>query len=340
MDKISVCIPTYQSAHTLRRAIDSALNQRGCDVQVVIGDNASTDNTAEVAVAHEPERIDYFRHRLNVGYPANVNSCLDRATSDYVFILCADDFLIHDGVLLELLQELKDGPYVAAHLPFQLYQERDIDCVPSGRPFSPLPVGPSTPQQVISAFTDGNGCFGWGWLFRRSLVSQDGLRFETDHDMAPDTMFWLSLSMKGSIVEARSRQPGYAFVMHADSLGGRIFNERALKVYEQLVTFESRLFERLRRELPAVAAAVAGKQFRYTVCEFAGLTQKAFSQGNLSRKDALGLLMHALRAHPRAAMTRRFVSNFVFVLLPRALRERILAARHAAASPTSASSTA
>jgi len=331
MPRISVCIPTYESAGTLGRAIASALAQTGCDIEIIIGDNASTDHTASVVKAFDAGRIVYFRHVTNIGYPANVNTCLERASGDYIFILCADDFLTHDGVIAELLGELQAAPHaVASHVPFQLHQQRDGQCLPAGRPFSPLAPGVLAPRDVLASFTEGHGCFGWGWLFRRELVSLQGLRFEVDHDMAPDTMFWLTISMKGPVAEARSGRPGYAFVMHDDSLGGRIFNERALKVYEQLLTFERRLFDRLRQELPEVARELAGRQYRYSACEFAGLVQKGFSEGRLTRDKALGLLGHAARRHPRAALNARFLRNLVFILLPGALRRRILAARRAA----------
>lgn len=327
MDKITVCIPTYQSAATLQRAIESVLLQRDCEVEIIVGDNASTDDTHAMVSAIASQRISYFRHASNIGYPANVNSCLERANADYIFILCADDFLIHELVLAELLAELKGGDFIAAHVPFRIYQQRAGECAPSGPSFSPLPAGRCTPDVVFSAFTTGRGCFGWGWLFRRSVIADGGLRFETDHDMAPDTMFWLCLCMMGAVAEARSRAPGYAFVMHENSLGGRIFQERALEVYEQLVTFERRLFQRLGVALPEVARSVAHRQFRYSASEFSGLTQKAFSEGRISRVSALGLLSYALRAHPRAALTPRFLRNLVFILLPRAVRARVLAAR-------------
>jgi glycosyltransferase involved in cell wall biosynthesis len=338
MPKISVCIPTYESAGTLGRAIRSAFSQNNCDIEVVIGDNASTDSTERVVKEFDASRVVYFRHSTNIGYPANVNSCLERASGDYIFILCADDFLTHDGVFAELLAELQAAPQaVASHVPFQLYQQGKDQCLPTGRPFSPLAPGVLTPRQVFASFTEGRGCFGWGWLFRRDLVSHHGLRFEIDHDMAPDTMFWLTVSMKGPIAEARSGRPGYAFVMHDDSLGGRIFNERALKVYEQLLTFERRLFERLRQELPEVALELSSRQYRYSTCEFAGLVQKGFREGRLTRGKALKLLGQSARRHPRAALNLRFARNLVFILLPEVLRRIILAARRTAdASPLNA----
>lgn len=328
MDRISVCIPTYQSAETLKRAIDSALAQRGCQVEIIVGDNASTDETERIVAAIASPHVHYFRHAENIGYPANVNSCLERASAEQVFILCADDFLIHDNVLAELLTGLKGEDVVAAHLPFQLYQERAEGCFPAGQSFSPLPPGRCTSETVMSCFTDGRGCFGWCWLFRRSVVTESGLRFETDHDMAPDTMFWLSLCMQGPIAELASG-PGYAFVMHENSLGGRLFEERALEVYEQLVTFERRLFVRLGEVLPAVKQRVAHKQFRYSASEFSGVTQKAFSEGRISRDNALGLLWSSFAAHPRAAMSVRFMRNAVFIVLPASVRIWVLAMRRA-----------
>jgi glycosyltransferase involved in cell wall biosynthesis len=337
MVKISVCIPTYESAGTLNRAIRSALNQTGCHIEVVIADNASTDTTESVVKAFDSSQVVYFRHASNIGYPANVNSCLDRATGDYIFILCADDFLMHDGVIAEMLWELQAAPQaIASHVPFQTHQQGAEHCLPLGRPFSPLASGIHAPREVLTAFTEGRGCFGWGWLFRRDLVCEQGLRFEIDHDMAPDTMFWLSLSMKGPVAVTRSGRPGYAFVMHDDSLGGRIFNERALEVYEQLLTFERRLFERLRLEMPDVAQELSGRQYRYSACEFAGLVQKGFREGRLIRRKALDLLWHVACRHPQAALNMRYARNLVFILLPEVLRLWIHAARRTADARASA----
>ena len=328
MPRISVCIPTYESELTLGRAIESVLNQAGVDVEMIIGDNASKDNTRIVVEAFDADCIRYFRHDTNIGYPANVNSCLKRASGEFVFILCADDFLIHDGVLTELLSELKANPHaVASHLPFQLYQQAGETCSVIGHPFSPLKPGVHTTRSVFGSFTEGKGCFGWGWLFRRDLIERHNLRFEIDHDMAPDTMFWLTISMTGLIVEVTSNRAGYAFVMHKDNLGGRLFNKHALEVYEQLVTFEKRVFERLRRQVPEVADELSHRQYRYSACEFSGLVQKAVIEKRLRKIQAINLLGHAANRHPRAAINMRFVRNLIFIMLPSLIQRSVLLMR-------------
>ena len=65
MPKVSVIIPTYNRAHYLQRAIDSVLNQTFQDFEIIIVDDASTDETPKVVEVFHDWRIRYFRHETN-----------------------------------------------------------------------------------------------------------------------------------------------------------------------------------------------------------------------------------------------------------------------------------
>ena len=93
MPRVSICIPTYNSARYLGAAVESALAQEYDDYEVVVCDNASTDGTQDLLSRYDDPRLRNVRYEELVGQAANWNRCLDLAAGDYVVLLHADDIL-------------------------------------------------------------------------------------------------------------------------------------------------------------------------------------------------------------------------------------------------------
>jgi glycosyltransferase involved in cell wall biosynthesis len=89
--KVSVCIPTYNRAEHLPAALNSVLQQCMHNFEVVIYDDASTDDTAKIIEQYPYERLRYFRQPANVGIARNRNSCLAAARGKYIAWLDSDD---------------------------------------------------------------------------------------------------------------------------------------------------------------------------------------------------------------------------------------------------------
>jgi glycosyltransferase involved in cell wall biosynthesis len=109
--KISVCIPTYNHGRFLPDAVGSVLAQTFRDFELIIVDNASTDDTPELGrkFAESDPRIGYIANRSNVGMLNNFNLCLKHASGEYIKILCADD-LLEPTCLEKLLHGFESRP--------------------------------------------------------------------------------------------------------------------------------------------------------------------------------------------------------------------------------------
>lgn len=140
MALVSVCIPTYNSAHYLGYAIESVLKQQFRDFELVICDDASTDNTPEVCRRYDDLRIRYLCTTGKSGQAGIFNRCVDEARGDYVILLHADDVLMEQYLAraIELLESDKNVGMVhctvrhigpdGSPLSFQqLYQDNRID---------------------------------------------------------------------------------------------------------------------------------------------------------------------------------------------------------------------
>lgn len=92
--RVTVVVPCYNYARYLRSSVGSALAQDGVDVNVVIVDDASTDDSAEVAeeLAKDP-RVRLVRHTRNQGHVETSNEALGYASGKYLVKLDADDLL-------------------------------------------------------------------------------------------------------------------------------------------------------------------------------------------------------------------------------------------------------
>ncbi len=63
--KVSVIIPTYNRAHMITKAIDSVLAQTFQDLEIIVVDNYSVDNTESVVKSYKDKRIRYFKNQNN-----------------------------------------------------------------------------------------------------------------------------------------------------------------------------------------------------------------------------------------------------------------------------------
>lgn len=117
---LSFAMPTYQHGHTLPHALDSILSApRGAEVEIVVSNNASTDETAAVLdryvarypnlrAEHQPE---------NVTFDENLARAMDRCTGRFIWTMSSDDALF-DGALervLAILESAEADPIVVGN---------------------------------------------------------------------------------------------------------------------------------------------------------------------------------------------------------------------------------
>jgi glycosyltransferase involved in cell wall biosynthesis len=88
---VSVILPTYNRAHLLPRAILSILNQTYQNFELIIVDDASTDETPRVVKAFDDPRIRYIRHEHNKGASAARNTGIEASRGTYIAFQDSDD---------------------------------------------------------------------------------------------------------------------------------------------------------------------------------------------------------------------------------------------------------
>jgi len=114
---LSICIPTFNRAHLLRKSLQKVtVEVAGLDgrVEVVISDNASTDDTRSLVQGFlKKAPIRYVCNERNIGVAANVCRVVEAATGDYCWIM-GDDDLLAPGAVAEVLKLLTAHPDLPA----------------------------------------------------------------------------------------------------------------------------------------------------------------------------------------------------------------------------------
>lgn len=108
--KLSICIPTYNRASFIGETLENIVSQASDQVEIVIMDGASTDNTA--SVVHEfQERfpnIRYYCGQKNMGVDADLAKAISLAQGEYCWLMSSDDLLTNGAIDL-ILAEIEGG---------------------------------------------------------------------------------------------------------------------------------------------------------------------------------------------------------------------------------------
>lgn len=91
--KISLTIPTFNRADLLEQTLQSIIAQTSKPHQVIVVDNASTDNTQQVVKKYQKHNIKYHRNKKNLGMVGNYNQCIKLATGSHISFLHSDDLI-------------------------------------------------------------------------------------------------------------------------------------------------------------------------------------------------------------------------------------------------------
>ena len=111
---ISVIMATFNHAEYVRQAIASVLKQRGVELEFLIADDGSTDNTREVVESIVDPRIRFFPYQDNRGACAVTNELIARSKGQFIALINSDDYWCDEDKLAYQLQILLGNPQLGA----------------------------------------------------------------------------------------------------------------------------------------------------------------------------------------------------------------------------------
>lgn len=196
---VSVCLPTYNYGAFLAGAVQSVLDQTYTDFELLVYDDASTDDSVEVMRRFEDdERVSFVRHEKNQGLFANFNLSIEQARGRYVKYLCADDWLDR-RFLAETV------PLLDAHADLVMAATAnwlvDVNGELIGEQRAPFGDGPHVgARTVVEELARWGNVVGMptNTLIRRDALTAVG-GFDAGYAPASDVHLWLKLLARGDM---------------------------------------------------------------------------------------------------------------------------------------------
>lgn len=177
--QVTIAIPTYNRAELLRASLRSALDQTYQDFEVLVLDNASTDNTEAVVKSFRDRRLKYVRNATNIGLFRNWNRAIELNRSPYLVIFQDDDELLPDFIS-ESVAALERNP--TAGFSFTLAGGIDLNSEPVALPGEYPRDGLIAGTDYLYAIVNGaNWVIHASTVLMRSAVLDEVGPFDTPH---------------------------------------------------------------------------------------------------------------------------------------------------------------
>ena len=186
LGRVSVIVPVYNAEGVVSRGVDSILAQGYPDFELILVDDGSTDNSGAICdnYAQQDGRVKAF-HQENAGVSAARNAGLKVAQGEWVTFVDSDDIVL-DGFLESLVMAVnRDERIDLAYCGYAIVE--GSTSIKTYR--SATYIGKDQLHDVLSSTNLLYRCSPWAKLFRRSIITDNGLQFDENLTISEDRLF-------------------------------------------------------------------------------------------------------------------------------------------------------
>lgn len=223
--KVSIVLPTYNGSKYIRQSIDSCLNQTYKNIELIIVDDCSIDETPEIIKSYKDERIKYIRHEKNMGLPHALNTGFTEAIGEYLTWTSDDNYYTDDAIekMISFLNSMNGSFIYCDYYVLNYINKMNL------QPIRRLP----DPKMLKD-----HNCIGACFLYSKEIKEKIGC-YDTDTFLAEDYDYWIRVSKKFTMLH--SNEPLYYFRVHENSL----YNSRYydVKTVDFLVRIKNNIAE-------------------------------------------------------------------------------------------------
>ncbi|MBC1225146.1 glycosyltransferase family 2 protein [Nostoc sp. UCD121] len=174
---VSILIPVYNAEPYLRETLDSALNQTWRNIEIILVDDGSKDDSLAIAKSYESKGVKVISQGQNKGQTAALNRCLAEAKGDFIQYLDADDILEPQKIEVQIKRLLEEPSGTLAIAPWARFYQNDL----STAKFVPNNDWCDFDDPIawlVECWT-GHGTMPPGsWLYPREIIEKTGLWHE------------------------------------------------------------------------------------------------------------------------------------------------------------------
>lgn len=188
---LTIAIPTYNRAGLLRRALSSALAQTSEEIEIIVSDNGSSDETKDLLAQYSDSRLRKFRHDVTMSRAEHGTFLFHQIKTEVVLILSDDDYL-EPEFSSEVIKLFNEHPEVS--FVYTGYIEHYDDAI------LPALAGPhiESPLDFFAAYYAGHRNVSWSACVTRV---EDILECgpQPSNRIIGDMFFWSRIGFKGPV---------------------------------------------------------------------------------------------------------------------------------------------
>lgn len=299
---VSILIPSYNHAPFVAQAIESALNQTHPNIEVIVVDDGSTDDTRAVLSAFEGhDRVRVFLNDENRGHNWTLNKAIDESRGEFVSFLASDDWYLPEKTALQLARFAACGPRVGL-----VYGRGGRYFTSTGK--TVLTEVPHQRGDVVAAMVRQQFVYPITPLIRRSVFDQ--VRFNPERRIDGESIYlWIAIYYEFDFVE------DVVAIMrdHPGNLG-----KKHAEVYDALLVVFDELFA--NPDLPPEVARTMPRKFA-DLHRTKGLQFVFDSMDFAAGRKAL---LRALRTRPALALQPKIIVSLAITCLPEKLARGVV----------------
>ena len=200
---VSIVLPTYNGAKYLRQSIDSCLAQTYQNIELIVVDDCSTDDTPDIIKSYADSRIRYIRHAQNKKLPLSLNTGFSYATGKYLTWTSDDNYYIPKAI--ETLVAAFSTNVAVDFVYSDYFNINELDEI------TPVTVG--APEKLI--FYNSIGA---SFLYKRTIYESLG-GFDKEYFLCEDYEYWVRIYLSHFRFHRVSARL-YYYRRHSNSLTG------------------------------------------------------------------------------------------------------------------------
>lgn len=220
---VSILIPAYNSQGYIREALDSALSQTYKNIEIIVHDDASTDDTPKILKQYKDKRLRVITTKMNHGMVGGWNYILTRAKGKYIKFLASDDMLSPDCV-----SKMVSVAESVSNLALVTCKRELIDDIGSAKGFLKFSSrnivvdGIEHARWTLTTLTENKIGEPTSVLLPRKLIKHAGYFDKNLHNLV-DLECWLRLLQFGDL--AYINEPLCSFRIHSATSTSRAIRE-------------------------------------------------------------------------------------------------------------------
>ena len=244
MDKVTVCIPTYNRAGTISNSINSVLKQTYKNIEIIVVDNASTDNTKEVVLGFNDDRIRYIYFSEHLGVNYNFMRAINCSNTEIVCLFHSDDYYLPNIIenQIKYIKEYDCGAVFSKMIKKQVSDTRNIEtCITEDE----VSLSKGDDNAIIYDYKNffiNSLCNGITiscptFMTKKSVIRKVGL-IDKKNGLISDLSLWMSIVREYKIVDIQ--KPLMIYSISNDQLSYKIHNRRDF-VSPQFIVLDNEL---------------------------------------------------------------------------------------------------